>query len=195
MLDESTLEKLKDGVILKIWGWFQVFGSISLGMFGIYIAFKTLKFVLDTAIHLKALQEVYGFGVVLIGSLWDSVTTYLLHRGSTERQSELSQRRQMESKYKDIEAQERHDLITPPPMYDPNPNQECTIMSAKNSRVHFQPLVPREEELYITPSPEEAGSSDSNRLNLYPTITIATKKAPSAPKVPYATVNKSSSKK
>lgn len=68
----------------KIWGFFITFGSFFSGIMGIVIVFKILKWVIDTIIHAKTLHELYGFSLVILGAIWDSVTLFLIHRKGTK---------------------------------------------------------------------------------------------------------------
>lgn len=107
MFDENALEKIKTSVVEKIWGWFTVFGNFASGMFGVYIVFRIIKFVLDTIIHVKAIQEVYGFSKYIIGGLWDSVTTYLLNR------SRVGKTKSKEDEIKQEQVEEELKILTP----------------------------------------------------------------------------------
>lgn len=84
MFDEKSLIKVRDSVMSKMWGWFQVVGNVSSGVFGCYLVLRFCKFILDTAIHIKALKEIYGFSCILIVGIWDSMTTYFLSKGHKE---------------------------------------------------------------------------------------------------------------
>lgn len=80
LMDESTVEKLKNSLVAKIWGSFTVFGTVVSGILGIVIAAKIAKWTIDTIFHGKILYDLYGFSVALLGAIWDSVTSYLVHR-------------------------------------------------------------------------------------------------------------------
>lgn len=80
LLDEDALKKMSDSVIHKIWGWLSVFGNITSGVIGLFMILKLFKFLIDTVIHGKAIYDLYGLSLFLVGSIWDSVTTYILHR-------------------------------------------------------------------------------------------------------------------
>lgn len=79
LLDEESLQKIAASTWSRLWGWFTGFGTFSAGMFGCWVVFKLLKFILDTALHGYALHQVYGWSIHLLGSLWDSVTNTLIH--------------------------------------------------------------------------------------------------------------------
>lgn len=81
-INEEGLNNLSKKVGERIWSYFSVFGNISAGCFGIYIVFKVMKFIFDTALHGQSLYTVYGWSYQLIASVWDSMTTCLLHRAA-----------------------------------------------------------------------------------------------------------------
>lgn len=80
LMDEHFVESFAEKIGKKIWGWFSFVGNLTSGMIGIYAICRLLKFTLDTLVHAKALYEVYGLSVAILGAIWDSLTTYLLHR-------------------------------------------------------------------------------------------------------------------
>lgn len=80
MLDEDALGSLAEKIGERLWGFFATFGNITSGLFGIYMIARIVKWLIDTLIHGAMLYEVYGFSVWLIGSIWDSVTNWSLHR-------------------------------------------------------------------------------------------------------------------
>lgn len=78
--NDDGLSKLSERIGEKIWRYFSVFGNISAGLFGIYIVFRTVKFICDTLIHGKALYTIYGWSFALLASFWDSLTSCLIHQ-------------------------------------------------------------------------------------------------------------------
>lgn len=82
LVDDDMVESLGERIKDKVWGFFKVFGNVSAGLLGIYFFCKTAKFLIDTAVHCKLLYEIYGFSVALVCGVWDSVTTYLVHKNS-----------------------------------------------------------------------------------------------------------------
>lgn len=77
---DRSLEVMKDKLLLKIWGWFSFFGQLSAGAIGVYVCVRCVKFVVDLVIHGTILYDLYGWSFALIGSLWNSVTTFLIQR-------------------------------------------------------------------------------------------------------------------
>lgn len=86
LLDEETLQKIATNTWTRLWGWFTGFGTLSAGMFGIFITIKLVKFVIDTTLHGYALHQVYGWSLHLLGAIWDSVTNVLIHLKHRKRQ-------------------------------------------------------------------------------------------------------------
>jgi len=79
ILDEASVEKIATSAWNKIWSKFLIFGNISAGLLGIYLAARAIKLILDTIVHGYALHTVYGWSVYLLGAIWDSLTQLLLH--------------------------------------------------------------------------------------------------------------------
>lgn len=79
-MSENTLENLGTKITAKIWGGFITFGSFMSGVLGVIVFVRIIKWCLDTLIHGKALYELYGCSVFIIGAIWDSLTLFLLHR-------------------------------------------------------------------------------------------------------------------
>lgn len=79
ILDEASVEKIAISAWQKFWDRFLIFGNISAGFIGIYLAIRTIKLILDTIVHGYVLHTVYGWSVYLLGAIWDSLTQLLLH--------------------------------------------------------------------------------------------------------------------
>ncbi|XP_067209354.1 uncharacterized protein [Linepithema humile] len=78
-LDEASVEKIAMSAWQKFWDRFLIFGNISAGFLGIYLAVRAVKLILDTIVHGYALHTVYGWSIYLLGAIWDSLTQLLLH--------------------------------------------------------------------------------------------------------------------
>ncbi|XP_067209983.1 uncharacterized protein [Linepithema humile] len=85
-LDEASIEKITISAWKKFWNKFLIFGNISAGFIGIYLAARAIKLILDTIVHGYALHTVYGWSVYLLGAIWDSMTQLLLHVGLRKRE-------------------------------------------------------------------------------------------------------------
>lgn len=81
LLDEPTLDRIAEGAGRKLWQGFISFGSASAGVLAIFVIIRTIKLVIDTAIHGYALHSIYGWSIHLLGAIWSSVTNLLLHLG------------------------------------------------------------------------------------------------------------------
>ncbi|XP_048512599.1 uncharacterized protein LOC125501329 [Athalia rosae] len=86
LLDEKALENIAKTTWSKIWSSFTSFGSIAAGGIGIYFIFQLIKLIIDTLVHGYALHTVYGWSIHLIGALWASVASLLIHLGRTPRE-------------------------------------------------------------------------------------------------------------
>lgn len=56
---------------------------MSAGILAIIIIVRLAKLVIDTIIHGYALDSIYGWSLHLLGALWASVTSLLLHLGKS----------------------------------------------------------------------------------------------------------------
>lgn len=83
LVDDNMIESVGDKISRKVWKFLSAFGNFSAGLIGLYMVGRAIKFICDTFIHGKLLYEIYGFSILLVGSIWDSLTTYLMHRGQS----------------------------------------------------------------------------------------------------------------
>ncbi|QBP37028.1 putative envelope protein [Lampyris noctiluca chuvirus-like virus 1] len=81
LVDEDLIESMGTKIVRKVWGFLSVFGNVSAGFIGLYMLIRGVKFLFDTLIHCRLIYEVYGFSAALLGGVWDSLTTYLIHKG------------------------------------------------------------------------------------------------------------------
>ncbi|KAL7301782.1 hypothetical protein TKK_0005772 [Trichogramma kaykai] len=80
-LNEKILHEIAESTWSKISAGFIKFGSVRAGIIGIFMVFRLIKLLVDTAIHSYALYELYGFSILLLGAIWDSVSHLLMHLG------------------------------------------------------------------------------------------------------------------
>lgn len=80
LMDEKTLEHVASDTAKRMWSGFVEFGSASAGVMAILLIFKLFKMLIDTCINGYALHEAYGCGLYLIGALWNTLASFLLHR-------------------------------------------------------------------------------------------------------------------
>jgi len=88
LLDEQSLNKIAENTGQRLWQGFVTFGSASAGVLAIFVIIRVVKLVVDTIIHGYTLHSIYGWSLHLLGALWSSVTSLLLHLGrptSTEK--------------------------------------------------------------------------------------------------------------
>lgn len=86
LLDEETLQRISENAWGKIWTSFLTFGTASAGLIGLFFVFRGIKLMIDTIIHGYALHTLYGWSIVLIGAIWDSVTHLLIHLANQGKQ-------------------------------------------------------------------------------------------------------------
>ena len=84
MLNDILIEKNRVSLLQKAWGKFTVFGNIVAGLIEIMVSCKAVKWVINTLFHGKISYDLYGLSGYLMGALWDSVTTYFIHRKAEE---------------------------------------------------------------------------------------------------------------
>lgn len=124
-LDEASVEKIAVSTWNKFWNKFLIFGNISAGFIGIYLAARVIKLILDTIVHGYALHTVYGWSLYLLGAIWDSMTQLLLHLNFKKQKNkttkETSQYIEMEEAKEDSSKTEE-----PARSYPLLPQQETT---------------------------------------------------------------------
>ncbi|KAL0128582.1 hypothetical protein PUN28_003737 [Cardiocondyla obscurior] len=81
LIDKASIEKIAISTWQKFWSKFLIFGNISVGLMGIYLACRAIKLLIDTLVHGYDLHTVYGWSIYLIGAIWDFITNLLLHLG------------------------------------------------------------------------------------------------------------------
>ncbi|KAL0098785.1 hypothetical protein PUN28_020732 [Cardiocondyla obscurior] len=81
LIDKASIEKIAISTGQKFWSKFLIFGNISVGLMGIYLACRAIKLLIDTLVHGYDLHTVYGWSIYLIGAIWDFITNLLLHLG------------------------------------------------------------------------------------------------------------------
>ena len=120
LLDEASLDRIAQNTSRRIWSGFMDFGSASAGILAIIIILRLAKLVVDTIIHGYALHSIYGWSLHLLGALWASVTSLLLHLGkATPIYSE-------KKVYDPVSVEERHQRD------NENPTPQETDVSDKN---------------------------------------------------------------
>lgn len=83
-LDEASLDKIAKNTSQRIWHGFLEFGSVSAGILGIVVIIRIIKLIIDTLVHGYALHTIYGWSLHLLGAIWSSVTSLLLHLGQSK---------------------------------------------------------------------------------------------------------------
>ncbi|KYN01911.1 hypothetical protein ALC62_07286 [Cyphomyrmex costatus] len=81
LLDEDALNRIAGTTAERLWGGFLKFGTATAGFIGVWLIIKGIKIVADTVIHGYALHSVYGWSVHLLGAIFASVTSLLMHLG------------------------------------------------------------------------------------------------------------------
>ena len=74
LLNENAVERIIDDTWTTIWNKFLTFGAISAGIMAMYI----IKITVDIILQGYAIQSFYGWSLHLLGTLWTSVTHFLV---------------------------------------------------------------------------------------------------------------------
>lgn len=82
LLNENMIDKLSKTMWDRIRDGFSSFGIFSAGVIGVVMALKLVKLGVDTFIHGYALHKIYGWSIMLLCAVWDSLTNFLLHRAA-----------------------------------------------------------------------------------------------------------------
>ncbi|APG78725.1 putative glycoprotein [Hubei chuvirus-like virus 3] len=106
MMDDASIDAIANRYFTRVVGVFSVIGNVSASFLGCYVVLRLMKLVFDTLIHGKAIYEIYGFSLALLGAIWDSATTYLLHRGTRERKQNSRTDIDVETGGEDVQMEE-----------------------------------------------------------------------------------------
>ncbi|XP_076384553.1 uncharacterized protein LOC143263569 [Megalopta genalis] len=79
LLDEQTLEKIALSTSKRLWSGFLQFGSISAGILGVYILFRTIKLTINMVLNGVELYAAFGWSFRLVAAAWNSATRLCLH--------------------------------------------------------------------------------------------------------------------
>ncbi|XP_057322535.1 uncharacterized protein LOC130665921 [Microplitis mediator] len=80
LIDTSEIMEKLQNTWGKVYNFFNIIGSFSTTLLGIWITGKAFKFIIDTVMHALALHSAFGWSLWLLGAIWDSLTNFLLHR-------------------------------------------------------------------------------------------------------------------
>lgn len=78
LLSEDSIDSLLKSYWTRMSGVFSTLGNFVLGLVGVWVFLRGLKFIIDTTIHAYTLHLIYGFSWALIASFWNSLTYILL---------------------------------------------------------------------------------------------------------------------
>lgn len=81
-VNEEVIQESVQKIWNKMHSFFNTVGTFSTTLLGVWVTIKSIKFVIDTLVHGYALHSIYGWSIWLVGSIWDSVTSLLLHLSS-----------------------------------------------------------------------------------------------------------------
>ena len=82
ILNKVIIERLADFYLSRIWQRFMTFGTLSAGFLTFLLIIHALKVFVDINLDGVALHKVYEFSVHLIGTVWSSVTYFLISLAS-----------------------------------------------------------------------------------------------------------------
>lgn len=81
VLSEQSFETFAESVTSKLWNSLLKFGSVSAAILGIIFIIRIIKLVIDSIVRGYALHTIYGWSLQLLGAVWGSITSLLLHLG------------------------------------------------------------------------------------------------------------------
>ncbi|XP_074102027.1 uncharacterized protein LOC141529420 [Cotesia typhae] len=107
-IDEVDIENKIKNMLAKIHGIFTVIGDYSSAIIAGCIIIKAFKFAADTVIHVLALHSVFGWSLRLLGSIWDSLTNFVLHsKQKYEKEKEQAANNPIMSKLTTVDIEEK----------------------------------------------------------------------------------------
>ncbi|QPB73972.1 nucleoprotein [Hymenopteran chu-related virus OKIAV147] len=81
---EKSLESLGHKLWTTAWGKFIMVGNIMSGLIGVYTFVVLIRYTIDTVVNMMILHDLYGFGSMLLCGLWNSLTSFAMHKYSTK---------------------------------------------------------------------------------------------------------------
>ena len=66
-----------------MWSKFMTFGTISAGVIAIIMILQFCKLLIDTVIRGYTLHSIYGWSIKLLGAIFSSITSLLIHMGTS----------------------------------------------------------------------------------------------------------------
>ncbi|KOC71224.1 hypothetical protein WH47_06146 [Habropoda laboriosa] len=88
LISETSLQKIAKSAAKQIWSGFITFRSISVGIFGVYVAIKIIQVIVNTILNGIALYTVYGWSIHIITAIWSTLAhfcIFLKQRPNTQR--------------------------------------------------------------------------------------------------------------
>lgn len=113
LLNPETIEQITESTLNKMWHGLEKFGIVSAGFFAIAFIFTVIKAIVDIIIQGYTLHSLYGWSVMLIGAIWNSITHLLITRHYTRNNRQ-------ENIYEETHGQELTEIITQQPKPTPS---------------------------------------------------------------------------
>lgn len=82
VFDEEKLKNKFHDWWLETWGWFRWLGDFGSIFFSLYVIYLIFTRTLSAMFRLKAMHELFGCSVILITSIVDGVSEYILHKNA-----------------------------------------------------------------------------------------------------------------
>ncbi|KAG5876818.1 hypothetical protein JTB14_014148 [Gonioctena quinquepunctata] len=80
IFNPDEMKELAHSTIKQLWGWFTDIGIFMSGLIGFYTVYKTLKYANGVALNGFHLYETVGCGIMLLASLWGTLTVWVTYR-------------------------------------------------------------------------------------------------------------------
>lgn len=81
LLDEDAINALTEPITERLFNGILKFGTYTAALIGIWTIIKAFKIILDTIIHGYTLHSIYSWSTHLLGAIFSSVTSLLIHLG------------------------------------------------------------------------------------------------------------------
>ena len=86
LFSKEHMNQLATTLRTKLWSTFIQFGNISAGVLGIILLFRAIRWSIDIIVNIRIIKSIHGYSWWLLAALWNSLTTFVLHKQHQERE-------------------------------------------------------------------------------------------------------------
>lgn len=80
MFSPPEVDKLTRNALKRVWDGFSSIGTFTSGLFGVYLAFRLIKYLLSVTVNALNIYSTMGCGFSLLASLWNALTLWVLRK-------------------------------------------------------------------------------------------------------------------